>query len=153
MLPVKKILCPTDFSEPSYEAVNAAKELAIHFDAELILAHVLSPVPIYPASPMGTGTAMSPEIYDKMEELAKESLLMTMKNRIPQDVNAHSVLLKGNASDEIIKHAEKEDVGLIVIGTHGLTGWRHLIFGSVAEKVVRQAGCPVLTIPAPSEDH
>jgi nucleotide-binding universal stress UspA family protein len=55
----------------------------------------------------------------------------------------------GEAAPEILRMAQKEQVDLIVIATHGLTGWRRLVFGSVAEKVVRQASCPVLTIVAP----
>jgi universal stress protein A len=57
----------------------------------------------------------------------------------------------GEAAPEILRIADKEQVGLIVIASHGLTGWRRLVFGSVAEKVVRQAPCPVLTIVAPPE--
>ena len=60
MIPIKKILCPTDFSEPSYKAVNAANELATHFDASLIIAHVLSPLPVYPASMASASIPMTP---------------------------------------------------------------------------------------------
>ncbi|MFC1532449.1 universal stress protein [Thermodesulfobacteriota bacterium] len=152
MLPIKKILCPTDFSEPSYEAVNAANKFAIHFNAELILIHVLSSVPVYPDSVMFMGDPIDPAVHDDREEFAKKLLIITMQEKIPQEVRAQSVLLNGSAPDEIIKHAESEETDLIVIGTHGLTGWRRLIFGSVAEKVVRLASCPVLTIPATPEN-
>jgi nucleotide-binding universal stress UspA family protein len=71
-----------------------------------------------------------------------------MKSRIPKDVQSQAKIEQGEAADEILRAAREEGADVIVIATHGLTGWRHMVFGSVAEKVVRTAPCPVLTIHA-----
>jgi len=149
MLPITKILCPTDFSEPSYKALDTANELAEKFDAEVLLIHVLSPVFVYPAAALAPGIIKTPDINDiDRDEMAYKSLSMTLEKRVPDSVKSRSILEKGNPADEIVKGAKAEKADLIVIGTHGFTGWRHLILGSVAEKVVRLASCPVLTVPA-----
>ena len=151
MLPIKKIIYPTDFSEPSYKALKAANELAMYFSAELILVHVLSPIPLLPAAPEAPLTEGIASVLDDMEEIAEKSLMMISKEKISDGVTLRSVLSKGNPPDEIVKIADDEKADLIIIGTHGFTGWRHLILGSVAEKVVRLSSCPVLTIPAHEE--
>jgi universal stress protein A len=149
MLPIKKILCPTDFSEPSYKALEAANQLAKHFDAEIILIHILSPVFVYPAVALTPGLAKTSEISDvDRDEMAYRSLSMTLKDRVDESIKSRSIMGKGNPAEEITRSAKEEKVDVIVIGTHGFTGWRHLILGSVAEKVVRLATCPVITIPA-----
>jgi nucleotide-binding universal stress UspA family protein len=71
---------------------------------------------------------------------------------VPKELHTHQIIVLGGAADEIIRIGEKEKVDLIVIATHGQTGWRHLVFGSVAERVVRLAPCPVLTIRVPHEE-
>jgi universal stress protein A len=149
MLPVKKIFCPTDFSEPSYKALKEANDLAKHFNAELILIHVLHPLIMYPAA-MGAPGMVKTQVSDEVQrdEVAKKSLEIILKEKIDASLKSRSILGKGNPADEIAFHAKEEKADLIVISTHGFTGWRHLIMGSVAEKVVRLAHCPVLTIPA-----
>ena len=149
MLPFKKILYPTDFSEPSYEALQAAIELALHFSSELCIVHVVSPVTTSPADP---GSSFL--VLQEMEKAAREALNEIVKKRIPKELSVRQIVVVGGAAEEIIQISEKERVDLIVIATHGQTGWRHLVFGSVAEKVVRLAPCPVLTIRAPQgEEH
>lgn len=148
MLPFKKILYPTDFSEASYEALKAANELALHFSTELYLVHVLSLVPIAEASAYYPGATDS-SVLEEMKTSAKNSLQEIVEQRVPKELHTHQIVELGGAADEIIRIGEEEKVDLIVIATHGQTGWRHLVFGSVAEKVVRLAQCPVLTIRAP----
>ncbi|MGD0627109.1 MAG: universal stress protein [Thermodesulfobacteriota bacterium] len=148
MLPFKKILYPTDFSDPSYEALKVANELALHFSAELCVVHVVSPVAHAPADPSGSGFL----VLQEMEKAARESLKEMVKERIPKELLVRQIVVLGGASEEIIQISEKERVDLIVIATHGQTGWRHFVFGSVAEKVVRLAPCPVLTIRAPHKE-
>jgi nucleotide-binding universal stress UspA family protein len=154
MLPIKKILCPTDFSEPSYEGLDAATELALHFSAHLTLVHVISPVPIVPGAPAPTGFHI-PSMLKELESAAHETLQNDAMGRIPGELIsgdlARGTIVQGDPSAEIVRIAAEERVGMIVIATHGTTGWRRFIFGSVAEKVVRLAECPVLTIPAPGE--
>jgi len=149
MLPITKILCPTDFSEPSYKALEAANELARHFNAEIILIHILSPVFIYPAAAFTPGLAKTSERSGvERDEMAYKSLSMTLKEKVSDSIKSRSIMAKGNPAEEIARCAKEEKVDAIIIGTHGFTGWRHLILGSVAEKVVRLASCPVITIPA-----
>ncbi len=116
LFPIKKILCPTDLSEPSYTGISAAAEIAENQSAELIIIHVVTPV-------YHGGSSLVPSGFDA-KEYYKELR-------------------------EIAKTSEEEKVDLIVIATHGWTGWRRFIFGSVAEKVVRLSTQPVLTIPEP----
>jgi len=148
MLPFKKILYPTDFSDPSYEALKAANELALHFSTELCVVHVVSPVTTAPADPSGSNFL----VFQEMEKAARESLKEMVKKRIPKELLVRQIVVLGGAAEEIIQISEKERVDLIVIATHGQTGWRHFVFGSVAEKVVRLAPCPVLTIRTPHEE-
>ena len=148
MLPITKILCPTDFSEPSYRALEAANELARRFNAEIILIHILSPVFVYPSVAITPGISTTSDISDvDRDEMAFKSLAMTLKDKVPESIKSRSIMGKGNPAEEIVRSAKEEKIDLIVIGTHGFTGWRHLILGSVTEKVVRLASCPVLTIP------
>lgn len=146
MLPIKKILCPTDFSEPSYEAVRVANELAVHFSSWLCLLHVVSLTPIL--STTVVPTAFDVNAYQKaLEDSAREQLQKAVAQYISKELrNCRPVIVSGSAADEIIRIAEEEQADLIVIATHGLTGWRHLIYGSVTERVVQQAPCPVLAI-------
>ncbi len=145
MLPIRKILCTTDFSEPSFKGVAAADELAAHFGAELILINVV--IPIQPTAAADIPAAyLTEDIRDRMMQHATESLEKVKAERISAGVRARQMVAYGNAPDEITNQAEKEGVDLLVIATHGWTGWRRLLFGSVAEKVIRMATCPVLTI-------
>jgi universal stress protein A len=154
MLPFKKILCPTDFSEPSYEALKVANELASHFSAELYLIHVVAPVPRLtvtevPEVPGGPYDLNIPLHLEKLEEEATRRLNRVAKEKTSKDVTVHNIVVHGRAADEIVRIADKENVDLIVLSTHGETGWEHLLFGSVTDKVVRIATHPVLTIRAP----
>ena len=146
MLPLKKILCPTDFSEASYEALKAANELALHFSAELCLVHVLSPD--VQTSPDLAGSDL---VLEEIEELDEKSLQDVVKQRIPKELHTRQIVVPGEAADEIIRMSEEQKADLIVIATHGQTGCRRILLGSVADKVVRLAPCPVLTIRAPHE--
>jgi nucleotide-binding universal stress UspA family protein len=146
MLPFKKILYPTDFSEASYQALKAANELAAHFSAELSIVHVVSPV--VQTSPDFAPGALA---LQEMEASAEKSLQEVVKQRVSKELHVRQIVVLGEAADKIIRMSEEEKVDLIVIATHGQTGWRHLVFGSVAEKVVQLAPCPVLTIRAPHE--
>ena len=150
MLPIKKIVCPTDFSEPSFEAVKVANELAVHFGSFLCLLHVVSLTPIL-ASPM-VPTAFDISSYQKaLEDDAREKLQKVREDLISKDLHTcRPMVVSGFAPDEIIRITQAEQADLIVIATHGLTGWRHLVYGSVAERVVQLAPCPVLAIRPPS---
>ena len=148
MLPFKKILCPTDFSESSYAALDAGKELADQFSSELLVVHVVDPIPIVP----------SPEFnvvlyQEQLLSSAEDSLQRICRERLGESEQVRQIVLQGHAADEIVRLASKEAVDVIVIATHGRTGFQHLVFGSVAEKVVRTVSCPVLTIRSNKENE
>lgn len=145
MLPIEKILCPTDFSEPSLKGIKIADELAEHFSARLILINVVTPP--YPVGAPGVPATYKAEEYEEeMFQNAIQILEEMAKERISAGVKTKRFVARGEPADEIIKRAENENVDLIVIATHGWTGWRKWVFGSVTDKVTRLARCPVLTI-------
>lgn len=148
MLPFKKILSPTDFSEPSSHALKVAQELALASNAEIILIHVVSPIPIVssPGDMQGVDTAM---VLEQMLAHAREAMDRMVGEMPGEKLSVRSLVFTGSPGDEIARAASEEAVDLIVIATHGFTGWRRFVFGSVTERVVRLAPCPVLTIPAP----
>jgi universal stress protein A len=153
MLPFKKILCPIDFSEPSHLALKGAEELAGHFGAELIVTHVIPPVP-GPHSYQDPPVASSFDVPLYQQELAiyaEKMLKEIVSHQISSAVRTRDLITTGEPAAEILRTAADEKADLIVIASHGLTGWRHLVHGSVAEKVVRQASCPVLTVVRPPE--
>lgn len=156
LLPIKKILCPTDFSDPSYEALKNACELCSHFGATLCLLHVL---PAMSRAAWAAPLEVDPEMYepdlfeyeDALFDRAQQKLHEIIKERVPNEVKSCALVGRGEAANEIIHMAEDEMASLIVIATHGMTGWRQVAFGSVAERVVRMSNLPVLVIRAPHE--
>jgi nucleotide-binding universal stress UspA family protein len=153
MLILKKILWPTDFSEPSYEAFKKAKELAMHFSSELYLVHVITPMPPLIEIPRDR-PSFNVSLYRKeLRYSAEKSLQEVISKKIGKRLKAHTVVANGDAAVEITRTAKRENVDLIVIATHGTTGWRRFFLGSVAEKVVRIASTPVLTIRSPHKEE
>jgi len=144
MLPFKRILCPTDFSEPACRAIKAAGELAETFSADLILVHVVGAIPALdtPTGMVGFDvSAYQSELTDSAEKSLKDRT-----KHIPESVSVRTMVVHGEPAHEINCVAKEEDCDLIVVSTHGETGWRHRIFGSVTEKIIRHAECSVLTI-------
>ena len=144
--PIRRILYATDYSKASARALDEAVSLAKQNRAELLVVHVMEPVSQYAA-----GEEFSaPELYIKLEESAEQDAERSMQKlmrKIQQaKVKAKSVLLRGTASDQIVKAAKNRKVNMIVIGTHGRTGLSKLLTGSVAGKVISLATCPVLTV-------
>jgi nucleotide-binding universal stress UspA family protein len=150
MLPIKNILCPTDFSEPSYEALKAADELAAHFGAALHIINVVPLVPIVEA-PIGVESASFnvASYQQELEGQAEKSLKNLAQARVSAGLNVVTEVLIGNAAGEVMRYAQEKGCDMIVIATHGLSGWRRFISGSTTEQIVRQASCPVLTIRKP----
>lgn len=143
-LPFKKILAPTDFSDPSYYALEMAVELAEHFNAELHLLHVVPPLHVVPV-PVNVEV---PLYESEMREAAERSLQEMIEQRIPKSLTVFASVVWGDPADEIIAYQKEKGVDLIVIATHGRSGWKRWVLGSVTEKVVRAPTCPVLTINA-----
>ena len=154
MLPIKKILCPTDFSDASYESVRRAAELAVTFSAQLYLVHIVPeiPHPYWAIQFPDERARFEPGLseYEKaLHTLALKKLQEVKKEHLPKEVESFAIVGKGDAANEIVRMAEGERVDLIVIATHGMTGWRQVAFGSVAERVVRLSIRPVLTVHSP----
>ena len=145
MLPFKRILCPTDFSEPACSAINAAGEMAEQFSAELILMHVVGPVPVL-ETPTGLAGFDVAAYQQELSQSAEASLKSRLEKHVPESVKARVMVVHGEAAHEIVRVANEEGVDLIVVATHGESGWRHRIFGSVTDKILRIANCPVLAI-------
>lgn len=146
MLQIDRILAPTDFSTHSEGAVQAAFELADRLGAELHLLHILSDV-VVPAGPDPMLiSSMPPEYYREIESQAKQTLDSLCPDDAPRPSRVVTEVRWGDAVDEIHAYASEQAIDLIVIATHGRTGLAHVLLGSVAERIVREAPCPVLTI-------
>ena len=140
------ILVATDFSEHAEKAMETAIDLADHFEAELIVLHAYN-VEIPIASPMMSGGYVLPTGF--FEQIATQARLEV--EAVAKKVNDRGVKAIGVALDEpagmaIIDEATRRNVDMIVMGTRGLTGLKHIALGSTADKVVRTAPCPVLTV-------
>ena len=141
---IRRILFPTDFSGPAKEAQEYATKLAEQFDAELHLLHVVPP-------PMPSPHPATPWVTAENElrlliELSDQRLAKVLCEKWSQEQRVFHTTVLGFSVEEILKYADVHKIDLIVLGTHGHTGLSHLLMGSVAEKVVRMAHCPVLTV-------
>ena len=140
------VLVATDLSPASLLAIDAAATLAKAFGARVTLAHVFDPSPLTPTATSQLTTAEQLEVAQSYERHLLGELERLRDTRLA-GLDAGVALLQGrSAADELCRHAEKADVDLIVIATHGRTGLARMLIGSVAERVVRHATCPVLTL-------
>jgi nucleotide-binding universal stress UspA family protein len=146
MHPIRKILVPTDFSEHSALALTYAADLAKRYNASVTLLHIY-PVVNYAAA---EGFALyTPEQLAKLITQLNTQLKASEEQARTQGVvDVGSSMLQGDAYQEILEQAD--DFDLVVMGTHGRTGLKHALMGSVAEKIVRTSPCPVLTVRSPS---
>jgi nucleotide-binding universal stress UspA family protein len=142
-LRLKKILAPIDFSPASKNALKYALRFAEEFGAELTLLNVLETAPAtsFVAIP---GAVAFAEIDFSGAEKNLRSLIASVRAETAE--RPHWTLRVGVPSHEIVEAAKEEDVDLIVIATHGYTGWKHFCIGSTAERVARAAPCPVLVV-------
>jgi nucleotide-binding universal stress UspA family protein len=142
-LRLKKILVPIDFSPPSKNAFKYAVRFAEEFGGELTLLYVLEPQSVTGFMPIPEATAfVESDIVAAGKNL--RSLIASVRNaRIDRP---RWKVRGGLPSHEIVEAAKEMDVDLIVIATHGYTGWKHFCIGSTAERVVRAAPCPVLVV-------
>lgn len=152
MISIKKILYPTDFSDPSGFALEYAVELAKNFDAELEIVHIIVDetqiVSFY--LPQATAAMLSEDLEKGAQKHLREFLIS--RGDTLEGVKYTSRIIKGTPFVEIIKAAKEGNADMIVIGTHGRTGIEHVLFGSTAEKVVRKAPCPVFTVCSKDRD-
>lgn len=141
MLPMHTILHPTDFSERARNAFLMACAMARDYGARLLVAHVV------PAPVMGFGQGVIPVEGVEPPEARMAQLEEYVGEHGSLVVEKH--LLEGDPATEILRLAEDVHCDLIILGTHGWTGLRRLLLGSVAESVMRRASCPVLTVRTP----
>ncbi len=146
----KRICAPTDFSEMGDRAVEYGAALARKYGAELHIVHVIQDVADKLRHPDFTSTDTSVhEFLGKLEKGASEYLAKLAAEKPWHGLEVKRVQLIGSPVDEICRYAEKNEIDLLVMGTHGRKGLQHMFVGSVTERVVRTAPCPVLTIREP----
>jgi nucleotide-binding universal stress UspA family protein len=155
---VRKVLFCTDFSENSIPARGWALELAKAFQAELNVLHVVNPSPLPGSPPFTDRIPVDMALLQREVEQGVQEQLNIIIQECGEtsglDVdNMKPFLRTGSPAEQIVAFAREESVDTIVIGTHGWTGFKALIMGSVAENVVRTATCPVLTVRAPAGDE
>ncbi len=144
---ISKVLVPIDFSDYSKSALKYAVSFVKHFGAQLTLVYVVEPV-IYPPD-FSMGQIAIPSVDLDMDKRAAEELNKLAEQEIPTEIKVKLIVKTGKPFIEIIETAGEESADLIIIATHGHTGMEHILFGSTAEKVVRKAPCPVLTLREP----
>ena len=149
MIKIKLILLPTDFSECSSQALTYALSLSRRYKTKLIILHVIDADEYIEYAEEST-PELSPDLRAKiiqaMKEAASESFEQFLKGQNLEGIEIETKMLEGTPFVEIAKFATELSVDMIVIGTHGRTAQMHPFFGSTAEKVVRQAPCPVLSV-------
>jgi nucleotide-binding universal stress UspA family protein len=144
MIEIKRILCPIDFSDHSIHALDHAVAFAKWYGSSITVIHVRPPAPVpYPAGPGMVATFLTPQeraaLLDSMNQIQQEHC-----NGAPCTVE----VIEGPATMEILARAESMRADLVVMGTHGRSGFERLMLGSITEKVLRRAARPVLTVPA-----
>jgi universal stress protein A len=145
----EKIMVPVDFAPHSVQALQRACDVAVHYSGAITLVHVHEPMDY--ALPEGYVLYTAEQLSRMNAEL--ESQLHAAEREVQSmGIRVESRLLHGPAALEIVDFAERENIDLIVMGTHGRTGLRHVLMGSVAERVLRNAPCPVLTVKVHSTE-
>jgi nucleotide-binding universal stress UspA family protein len=151
MQPFHKILVPTDFSACSDEALRVAAQLSRTFNAPLTVMTVYQPVMV-PVVPEGVLFPLPLELEGDVERVTERLRQVELDAAAAGAGEVRSSLRQGAPFDEIIASAREGGFDLIVMGTHGHSGLKHALLGSVAEKVVRKAPCAVLTVRMPDPD-
>jgi len=141
---LNRILVPIDFSAHSKDALRYAVPLARQFRASIHLVYVVEPT-VYPAD-LGFGQVVYPTFEEELVEKGREELQSLLRDEIGTSAGSSAVVRTGKPHQEILLEAEERRADLIIMATHGHTGVEHMLFGSTAERIVRNAKCPVLTI-------
>ena len=151
MYKVERILCPTDFSEGSLQALSAATDIAAKLGAELSIVHVVPIMSTLPTDPNFVfevhqrQDSLFGEMEKRLYEVARESKDKGILGRV--------FVGHGDAAAEIVRVAKERSVDLIVVSSHGRTGLGRILFGSTAEAIVRHAPCPVLVVKPAKEEE
>jgi len=143
---IRRILVPVDFSEHAKPVVEWACHLARVHESSLLLLHAYHlPVEFQQLE----GAYLPPDFWADVKKEATKSLADTAKGIRDQGLEVEEIVREGYPATVIVDEAERREVDLVVLGTHGLSGLKHLLLGSVAERVVQKAPCPVLTVKRP----
>ena len=150
MVAIRNILVATDFSEPSCVALAYGRDLARNYNARLHVMHVVEDVMLRYSSEVGLAL---PALQEDLVKAARKQLESRLTNEDREQLKAVAVLDTGaNIAAAICDYAKDNTIDLIVTGTHGRGAVQHFLMGSVAERVVRSAPCPVLTVHAHERD-
>src|SRR5439155_11230943 len=145
MITLRRILIPIDFSPHSEQALKYGVALAEKFEAELFLIHAFQDVSIYQTEVVSGAPPITPPV-EQLTASARGAMERLVQEKNLQRFGTHTDIVEGAPVEEIVDYAKEKNIDLIVMGTHG-RGWlAHVLMGSVAEKVVRKAPCPVLTV-------
>lgn len=144
MIKIQKILVATDFSEHAAVALRYAEEFSKAFGSEVLLCHVVSDAGMLSHIPPGGESYFPPDIEEFHRESAEKQCAELLAASSIENHSTH--ILNGKPFAEVVRLARREDVDLVIVGTHGHGAIAHMLLGSVAERIVRKAPCPVLTV-------
>jgi nucleotide-binding universal stress UspA family protein len=151
MIDLKRILVPTDFSKFSQNALTYAVAFAEKFGAELYLLNVVQDLALFLPDAVTAGPPLVPPL-DQITTAVHEALDRLVTASHLEHLKVQREVREGAPFSEIVRYAREQDIDLIVMGTHGRGGLAHVLLGSVSEKVVRKAPCPVLTVRHPEHE-
>jgi len=152
MINLNRVLFPTDFSELSLQALKYARSFAETFKAELHVVHVVDEASLYWTAVAPNSVPVGPSIEELAEVSEREMEKFIQTNLGDLKAPMVTSVMSGRPFMEIIRYSREKAIDLIVVGTHGRSGLHHVLLGSVAEKIVRKAPCPVLTIRHPEHE-
>jgi nucleotide-binding universal stress UspA family protein len=143
---IRKILCPIDFSQHAELVVEWAIHLAQEHDSEVLLLHAYHlPVEFQQLE----GAYLPADFWDSVKQEAERSLAIYAERARTASVSVREIVREGYPASVIQEEAREENADMIVMGSRGLSGLKHLLLGSIAERVVQKAHCPVLTLNHP----
>lgn len=152
MIAIKNVLVATDFSEPSATALEYGRAIARTFNASLHVVHVVEDL-VLRGMLADAAPANYAELLEELEGAGRRQLESTIREDDRRELGAQTTLLTFVAPARgIVEYAKNANIDLIVVGTHGRGAWSQVVMGSVAEKVVRTAPCPVLTVRHPEHE-
>ena len=148
---IKLILCPIDFSEFSLSAYRHSLSLAEHYQAKLVAQHIVE-LWRHPAGDFAASAGVYEEYSQALRESGKKQLQEFVENHTHDEIQPELVVQIGVAADSILSFAQLQKADVIVMGTHGRRGFDRLMLGSVTDRVMRTAPCPVLAASKPPHD-
>jgi nucleotide-binding universal stress UspA family protein len=151
MIEIRRILCPVDFSDFSKRSVAHGLAVARRYGSTVTVLHVIPPIPPI-AYAAGVPPLESTVLTDEEREELKAKLLRFAEPERPSGVSVEAVVREGETVPEILAEAASMDADLLALGTHGRSGFERVLLGSVTEKLLRKARCPVLTVPLSDEE-